>query len=623
MRDASLVAAAVGYASKGWSVFPCEPDDKKPKIRRGFKAATTDPEEIRQWWTNTPDANIGVATGEVSGIVVLDVDVKNGVDGEASLRELLRVQGAELPPTLESRTPSGGRHLFFSVPEGVKVRSSAGTLGPGLDVRGEGGYVVVSPSRVNGTQYEWHGSKYVAPAPDWLAAPTSEAVGGKGERIGAGRRNQELTRIAGRMRVAGLESAAIEAALSVVNESRCDPPLPAREVRTIAASVGRYATRDEPEPCEWPESLDLITLAETEPQPPAMIMEGLPVGYATGLFGHGGAGKSNIALQLAVCIAQGAPFYGLEVAKRKVLYLSCEDRADVLHWRLRRICAYHRRDLAALQGSLHVVDLVGHQTIVFASPDARTGHSLTAAFGALANAIESYQAEVLFVDGIADSFGGNENARAEVKAFVNALLGLIPASRGAIVLVGHVNKLSARSKGTSEGYSGSTAWHNSIRARWYLRPDNDEDGADDATFGSGMVLELQKSNHGAAGLRLPFFWEEHSHLFTSVGVESGGNHEARNHEEREGIVAAFCECERAGDYVPTSSQGRKNAFSVLSQCKSFPERLKRRGKRAKTRFWDHIQFLRLSGQLKEVPHVLPSRHRTTAYCLAANASNEN
>ncbi len=105
----------------------------------------------------------------------------------------------------------------------------------------------------------------------------------------------------------------------------------------------------------WPESLDLEALTERDPEPPQFIVPGwLPCGYATLFAGHGGVGKSGIALHLALCIAAGLPFFDVPVQRRRALYLSCEDRAAVVHWRLARICTYLGLDLATVRGWLEL-----------------------------------------------------------------------------------------------------------------------------------------------------------------------------------------------------------------------------------------------------------------------------
>jgi hypothetical protein len=146
-----LLKAALAYARRGIPVFPCEPGGKAPLTYNGFWDATTDSRRIGAWWARWPGANIGVPTGERSGLVVLDVDPRDG--GPESLAGLERATGP-LPETAKARTGGGGMHVFFRYPAGEVVRNSTGRLGPGLDVRGEGGYVVVPPSRTRGA-YEW------------------------------------------------------------------------------------------------------------------------------------------------------------------------------------------------------------------------------------------------------------------------------------------------------------------------------------------------------------------------------------------------------------------------------------------------------------------------------------
>jgi hypothetical protein len=144
-------------------VFPCEPGGKRPLTYNGFWDASADPRRVESWWSRWPAANLGVPTGERSGLLVLDVDPASG--GPESLAALERVHGP-LPRTAKARTGGGGMHVFFVYPVGEEVRNSAGKLGPGLDVRGEGGYVVVPPSRTRG-DYEWIDRSPLAGA-SWL-----------------------------------------------------------------------------------------------------------------------------------------------------------------------------------------------------------------------------------------------------------------------------------------------------------------------------------------------------------------------------------------------------------------------------------------------------------------------
>ncbi len=157
--------AALGYAKRGWVVLPCRPRDKRPATKHGFKDGTTEKGVLVQAWVSNPEANIGIATGRVSGIVVLDVDPRNG--GDESLAELERVHGS-LPETATVATGGGGRHFYFMAPEGAVP---SGDLAPGVEVKGDGRYVIAPPSvHPSGEQYRWfrHSKVGLAPCPTWV-----------------------------------------------------------------------------------------------------------------------------------------------------------------------------------------------------------------------------------------------------------------------------------------------------------------------------------------------------------------------------------------------------------------------------------------------------------------------
>jgi hypothetical protein len=166
--------AALSYARRGIPVFPCETGGKRPLTYNGFWDATTELRQVRAWWDRWPTANVGVPTGKRSGLLVLDVDPRDG--GPQSLVALER-QNGPLPRTTRSSTGGGGVHVFFRYPAEVEVRNSAGWLGSGLDVRGEGGYVVVPPSRTQGP-YEWVDRSPLADGA-WMVERLVEEDGGR------------------------------------------------------------------------------------------------------------------------------------------------------------------------------------------------------------------------------------------------------------------------------------------------------------------------------------------------------------------------------------------------------------------------------------------------------------
>jgi hypothetical protein len=144
-RTRPMLPAALAYAASGWPVFPLRPRDKVPATRHGLKDATTDPAVIRSWWTATPAANIGVVTGERFDVV--DVDAPIGMQVWPDLRD-----SPAMPPVHGiATTPRGGLHVLIE-PTGGGNR--AGFL-PGIDFRGRGGYIVVSPSRRDAGRWSW------------------------------------------------------------------------------------------------------------------------------------------------------------------------------------------------------------------------------------------------------------------------------------------------------------------------------------------------------------------------------------------------------------------------------------------------------------------------------------
>jgi putative DNA primase/helicase len=222
----------------------CDSAGKHPRTKNGVHDASTDEAKIRRWWETWEDANIGVATGKESGIFALDVDPRKG--GAESLASLEAKHG-KLPETRTVDTGGGGVHYFFKYPD-FPVKNSAGTLGPGLDIKGEGGSIVVAPSlHTSGRRYRWRNDAPIADASGWLLrllqeAQKTRANGGAamGGAIPEGHRNDTLMSLAGTMRRRGMEAEEIEAALLVTNNKRCNPPLAEDEVRMIASSVCRY-----------------------------------------------------------------------------------------------------------------------------------------------------------------------------------------------------------------------------------------------------------------------------------------------------------------------------------------------------------------------------------------------
>lgn len=262
----AAAAAAADYLARGWSVLPLRPRDKRPLIRwERLQRESATAAEVAGWFRRWPDANIGVVTGEVSGLMVLDVDPKHG--GDASLARLERRFGATRL-TIEAITGGGGRHYYFGHPGGP-ARNRVG-LAQGIDLRGDGGYVVAPPSiHPGGRAYAWAEGR--APTEITLASPPpwlQRAVQGPraGRRIAEwrtlvrggvaeGQRNATIASLSGHLLWHGVDPQVVLELLLAWNRVRCRPPLADAEVAAVVSSIARlheHESLEDPEGAERP-----------------------------------------------------------------------------------------------------------------------------------------------------------------------------------------------------------------------------------------------------------------------------------------------------------------------------------------------------------------------------------
>jgi Bifunctional DNA primase/polymerase, N-terminal/Primase C terminal 1 (PriCT-1) len=231
-----VLAAAAAYAERGWPVFPV--NGKAPLTAHGFKDASVDAEQIRAWWQTHPTAGVAIATGAASGVLAVDVDAQKG--GAGTWKRLVAEHG-KIPPTAATLTGGGGSHLLFRHPGAVP--SSTGRLGEHVDVRGDGGYIVLPPSvHENGRPYKWLQpleKTGLAEAPAWLLELArgrrngSRPVAEIDDVIPEGRRRDAMLTVAGKLKRAGLSGEEILPTLRKLNE-RCRPPLDEAELESVA-----------------------------------------------------------------------------------------------------------------------------------------------------------------------------------------------------------------------------------------------------------------------------------------------------------------------------------------------------------------------------------------------------
>jgi hypothetical protein len=327
---------ALSYAAGGFPVLPlhtpvdgqcdcrraCESPGKHPRTMNGLTDASTDVDTIRRWWTQWPQANVGIAIPD--GYVVVDIDVDEA--GAAT-------NGHEMPSTAFAKTGRGW-HFLYRTPS--TVRPAVGVL-EHVDLRGPGSYIVAPPSRhVSGAEYVWVMSprEGIADAPAWILAaarPTASTPSTPGAPIPEGGRNATLTRLAGAMRNQGMTPDEMTTALLAVNAGRVVPPLTEDEVRTIAQSVGRYAPGDRGpilapgDRQDIPPGIDAADLLALELAPLRWIVPDLLAEGTTIVAAPPKVGKSCLVYQIATEASVGGTLLARPVTPGSALYLALED----------------------------------------------------------------------------------------------------------------------------------------------------------------------------------------------------------------------------------------------------------------------------------------------------------
>jgi len=249
-------SGALAYLARGWSVIPIEPRGKRPLVQwAAYQQRCAVVDELTSWFEQWPNANVGIVTGAVSGIVVLDVDRRHG--GALSLAQL-DIELGPIPMTIEAATGGGGRHLYFRHPGG-RVTNRVG-LRPGIDLRGDGGCVVAPPSvHPSGRRYTWmlgHSPDEIeiAPLPAWVLSRPEGIEGGSGHPrahwrqlvrhgVAEGERNSTLASLTGHLLWHGVDPEVALELLLAWNRMRCRPPLPDEEVAGVVESVAHVRAR--------------------------------------------------------------------------------------------------------------------------------------------------------------------------------------------------------------------------------------------------------------------------------------------------------------------------------------------------------------------------------------------
>lgn len=484
----NMCSTAISYADLAWAVLPlwsahdgrcdcgradCSSPGKHPHRRyapHGLKDATTDGNMICKWFADGRAVNIGVLTGPESGIVVLDVDPRHG--GDEGLKAL-----GPLPDTATVATGGGGKHLYFKHPNGLSVPNSAGKLGPGLDIRGAGGYVVAPPSiHVSGGVYRWTRDPRggMADLPRCILdkltekgpAQASPAVEGA---IPEGERDSTLTSLAGTMRRRGMSEPEILAALRETNK-RCNPPLPDAQVEKIARSIGqktpaRTRGREGEAICRPV----FVWMKDVEAKPVRWLWwDRVPMDMLSLWIGIEGSGKTFLTLDLAARVTTGRPLPGGTAPHDippvgNVVFLASEDhlnctirpRLDAMKADAARIVAL--KGVTYPEGDMDFFDVMRHLP----------------ALEALAQ--EAAPVRLVIVDPLTGFLGATDQHRnGEVRMALARFNSLAEKYGCAVVGISHLSKDVSRQ--AIHRTIGSVAFSAAARAVWLVSADHDTPG---------------------------------------------------------------------------------------------------------------------------------------------------
>jgi hypothetical protein len=420
--------------------------------------------------------NWGVYCGP-SGLVVIDVDNKGGTDGTAELQRLL-AEHEQLPKTLTVGTTTGGFHIYFK--GSTKSRSKA--LGPGLDIKSKGGYVVAPGSRIDDRQYEVIRDNGVAELPGWVRAIVGcsdrPSTLPEGELLPEGDRNNTLTRIGGGLRAQGVGYDAIRAALDAVSEHHFEHPLPADEVATIARSVSRYEPRVAKAAADFPElpaagkepntqSAELATILKDIDfkglRPRKWFMRDRYIsGFLSLLVSPGGVGKSTLTVLDALSLATGKPLSGFGVPRPVPVWMyNTEDPPDELYRRFWAMAIHHKVDPLSI-GNIHISS--GDEApLVLAKTDKGDVVLNEDAFKTIKEYILKHGIKVMIIDPFVQSHALDENNNMQI-ARVTWALGRIARLTGcSILLVHHTRKPNEDGITDMHDARGASALVNAVR----------------------------------------------------------------------------------------------------------------------------------------------------------------
>lgn len=319
----------------------------------------------------------------------------------------------------------------------------------------------------------------------------------------------------------------------------------------------------------------------------------LPKRHVTLFGGHGGMGKSTVALAIAAHVACGLPFAGFEVEQSPVLFVSLEDEASIVRLRLRRIIEAYRLPAGRVLENLRLLDgTQGFAALMTEGEGYSSRPAFTAAYREMAARAEG--AGLIVVDNASDAFDANENSRQHVRMFVRGLAAVARHYNASVMLLAHIDKAAAKGGGNGNDYSGSTAWHNSARSRLALLNKD----------GGNILLEHQKANLSKLADPVPFTFVDGVPMPLGAAGSDGITSEDFDQAE---MVRALKAADEAGIIVPAkTSAGNGSAMQALDSLPEYFDTFK--GSEGRQRASRALAALKRAGRVFEVEYKNEQRH---------------
>ena len=342
-----------------------------------------------------------------------------------------------------------------------------------------------------------------------------------------------------------------------------------------------------------------------------IVEKWLPEGEVALCAGHGGVGKSYVALLVAVHVALGRPFAGLKVSRRRVLFFSAEDDGDELLRRLARVCRNLGVNQSALDGWLHLLDMSEIDPTLYRPAQNGSRPAEIKLLDNLAQYVHQHEIGLTIIDNASDVFDGKEIERAQVRAFIRGLRQQLARPNRSVLVLAHVSKAAAASRrsghATDEDYSGSTAWHNTVRSRLTL--DQDDNGR--------IIVKHMKANKSTKAEDVMLEWHDGAPVPAGAADLMPGAQlaaalrmqaqESKDQADKAALLALVKDFNQRGERVSTAKQGPATGYRALQSCRSFPKELTR------DRFAALMRDLENDGQIYR---VLLDNNRKKVECFA-------